>query len=146
MSQHKEELSFKIELTGTFWNKVPAYSILVDSQEYAKGSLPEPATVKFTCNLEEDKEHTLEIRLDNKTDDDCVQNNDKTAILQDMLLNIISIEIDEIELGELKWSATEFVPDDSARPILKKCVNLGWNGSYRFKFTSPFYLWVLENM
>ena len=63
-----------------------------------------------------------------------------------MLLNIDSIEIDEIDISELKWSASEFVADDPNRPTLQECVNLGWNGSYQLKFTSPFYLWLLENM
>ena len=147
MSQLKEKLNFAIILKGTYWDKVPAYSIRVNSKEYANGYADkDPITVQFTCELEEDHEHTLEIRLENKTDRDCIQSEDKTTILKDMLLNIISIEIDEIELDNLKWSASEFVADDTSHPVLKNCVDLGWNGSYKLKFTSPFYLWLLENM
>lgn len=147
MSQHKETLSFKIKLSGTFWNKVPAYSVLINSHEYASGTTDtEQSVVEFSCDLDEDTEHTLQIRLTNKSDNDTVENEDKTAIIKDMLLNIDSIEIDEIDLGELKWTASEFIADDPARPTIKSCVNLGWNGSYLLKFTCPFYLWLLENM
>ena len=63
-----------------------------------------------------------------------------------MLLNIESIEIDGIELGFIKWSESIFLPTDCDRPVLKTCVNLGWNGTYRLTLASPFYLWLLEKM
>ena len=100
--------------------------------------------MEFTCDLEEDQDHLLEIRLVNKTSKDTVTENDE--IVKDTLLNIDSIAIDDIELGDLKWSMSEFVGDNPNRPILQRCVNLGWNGSYHLKFTSPFYIWLLENM
>lgn len=140
-----ETLSFKIGLSGTFFNNVPAYSILLDSVKQASGKVSaESKIIEFLADIEEDQEHLLEIRLENKTNKDTVTENGE--IIKDTLLNIDSIAIDDIELGELKWSMSEFVGDDSNRPILQRCVNLGWNGSYRLKFTSPFYLWLLENM
>ena len=140
-----ETLSFKIGLNGTFFSNVPAYSILLDGVKHASGKVASTTEIiEFTAELEDDREHLLEIRLENKTIIDTVIDNDK--IVKDTLLNIDSIAIDDIELGELKWSMSEFVGDDPNRPILQRCVNLGWNGSYRLKFTSPFYLWLLENM
>lgn len=147
MNQPKETLNFKITLSGTYWDKVPAYSVLLDSVLFAQGSATkEPITVEFTTDVDEDKEHILEIRLENKNDSDTVENESKTAIVKDLLLNIDKIEIDEIDIAELKWSASEFIADNADRSPLKNCVNLGWNGSYKLKFSSPFYLWLLENM
>ena len=140
-----ETLSFKIGLNGTFFNNVPAYSILLDGVKHASGKVSaETKFIDFSVDIEEDQDHLLEIRLENKTSRDTVTENNE--IVKDTLLNIDSIAIDDIELGELNWSMSEFVGDDPDRPILKRCVNLGWNGSYRLKFTSPFYLWLLENM
>ena len=140
-----ETLTFKIGLSGTFFNNVPAYSILLNGIKHASGKvLAETKFIDFSANIEEDQEHVLEIRLENKTSRDTITENGE--IIKDTLLNIDSIAIDDIELGDLKWSMSEFVGDDPARPILQRCVNLGWNGSYRLKFTSPFYLWLLENM
>ena len=140
-----ETLSFKIGLSGTFFNNVPAYSILVNGIKQTSGKVSaETEIIEFSADIEDDQEHILEIRLENKTSRDTVTENNE--IVKDMLLNIDSIAIDDIELGELNWSMSEFVGDDPDRPILKRCVNLGWNGSYRLKFTSPFYLWLLENM
>lgn len=140
-----ETLTFKIGLSGTFFNNVPAYSILLNGIKHASGKvLAETKFIDFSANIEEDQEHVLEIRLENKTSRDTITENGE--IIKDTLLNIDSIAIDDIELGELKWSMSEFVGDDPARPTLQRCVNLGWNGSYRLKFTSPFYIWLLENM
>lgn len=147
MSQPKETLTFRIGLSGTFWDKVPQFSILIDNQNYISGQVDSTETkyFEFTVDLEEDKTFTLKIRLENKTDSDTVQNENKTEILKDMLLNIDQIEIDDIDLADLKWTHSEFIADDTTRPTLKKCVNLGWNGSYELKFRTPFYLWLLEN-
>jgi hypothetical protein len=145
-----ETLTFRVGLSGTYWDRKPAYSILIDGVEQVSAIIAGDSNVdeyaEFTVAVTEDQEHLLEIKLLNKTDDDTVQSLDKTEIVKDMLLNIESISIDDIELGQIKWDQSEFVPVDSARPTLKNCVNLGWNGSYQLKFNSPFYLWLLEKM
>ena len=81
-----------------------------------------------------------------KDDTDVVQSEDKTEILKDLLLNIKTVEIDEIDLGNLVFTNSEFVGDDSSRPVLDKCVDLGWNGTWTLPFESPFYIWLLENI
>ena len=88
----------------------------------------------------------MKIILTNKTNSDTVQNADKTEIVKDMLLNIESCEIDEIDLGNLIYEKTEFVPVDPARPVLQNCINLGWNGAWCLRCTNPFYIWLLENI
>jgi hypothetical protein len=40
-----------------------------------------------------------------------------------MLLNIHSLEIDEIAVDQLMWSESQFIPDNSDRPVLNNCVN-----------------------
>ena len=140
-----ETLAFKVGLSGTFFNNVPAYSILLNGVKHASGKVSaETEIVEFTADLEEDQDHLLEIRLENKTNKDTVTENNE--IVKDTLLNIDSITVDDIEIAELKWTMSEFVADDPVRPILHRCVNLGWNGSYRLKFSSPVHLWLLENM
>lgn len=155
MSQqpNKETLSFKIGLSGSYWDKKPQYSILVNDSKMASGMISEASDtveyIDFTCDLEEDKNHKIIIRLENKTNKDTIKNPDvgePYVIEKDMLLNIHSIEIDDIDLGNLVWSNSKFVADDENRPTLEKCINLGWNGSYVLEFSCPFYLWLLENM
>ena len=148
--RNSETLNFRIGVSGSYWDKKPAYSVSVDRVEQASYVITADAGVveyaEFTLAVTEDSPHLLEIKLLNKTDDDVVQSQDKTEIVKDMLLNIESISIDDIELGQIKWDESEFIAEDPVRPTLKNCVNLGWNGSYQLKFDSPFYLWLLEKM
>ena len=145
-----ETLKFRIGVSGSYWNKKPAYAVTVDGVKQMSAVIAADSGVveyaEFTLAVAEDSPHLLEIHLLNKTDDDVVQSQDQTEIVKDMLLNIESISIDDIELGQIKWDQSEFVAEDPARPTLKDCVNLGWNGSYQLKFSSPFYLWLLESM
>jgi hypothetical protein len=153
MSQQQPEietLSFRIGLSGTYWSKKPEFAVLVNDKNMAWGLIDAPVDqvqyVNFTEKFEENSINKLQIRLNNKTDQDTVQDEECTEILKDMLLNIKSIEIDNIDLGELVWSASQFIADDPVRPTLKNCINLGWNGAYTLTFASPFYLWLLENI
>ena len=65
MSQPKETLKFKIGLSGTFWDKVPQFSILIDDQNYVNGLIDSAETkyFEFSADLEEDKAFTLKIRF-----------------------------------------------------------------------------------
>ena len=68
------------------------------------------------------------------------------------LLNIEGIEIDDIELGHLRYTRSFYKLDKKQLyqggivSQLESCVNLGFNGTYTLKFQSPFYIWLLENL
>lgn len=142
-----ETLSFKIGLSATYWDKKPQYTVLIDDVKVAEGVADsEISYVEFSHDLADETTHYVKIRLENKSDSDVVESDDKTSILKDMLLNIESISIDDVDLGQLKWDRSTFVADDPARPVMKNCVNLGWNGTYTLEFSCPFYLWLLESM
>jgi hypothetical protein len=145
----KETLHFKLELAGTYWDNRPAYSVLVNDQVVASGVADAPSgelfVVEFDAEVAEG-DAILSIRLENKEWQDTVQNEDKTEILKDMLLNIRRVEIDEIDLGNMIHTKSTYTPDDSTFPTLDHCIDLGWNGTWSIKFTSPFYIWLLENL
>lgn len=148
-----ENIKFKIGLSGTYWDKRPAYEILIGDESIVKDQINVESGkiqyVEFSKDIENESNFSLTIKLTNKQDSDVVKDpptGDTFTILKDMLLNIESIEIDDIVLGELMWSKSTFTPDDSKHPVLDRCVNFGWNGSYSISFTTPFYLWLLENM
>jgi hypothetical protein len=146
----EENLSFKISLTGTFWDRHPQFSVWLDDHVVTQSEIANSAEqiVSFERRVDEGA-HELKIRLENKTTADAIIENGE--IVKDMLLNINDITIDDISLGNLLWSA-EYILD---KPQIYKgqeidhldgCVNLGWNGTYILKFTSPFYIWLLEKL
>jgi hypothetical protein len=145
-----EELKFEVKLSGTYWGKRPQYSVWLDDHVVMQSEIASEAiqTVAFTKTID-DGEHTLKIRLENKTDQDTKVVNGE--VVNDMLLNIEDIVIDDISLSNLLWDATYILDEPheyNGKTIdhLDHCVNLGWNGTYVLKFSSPFYIWLLEKL
>jgi hypothetical protein len=141
-----ETLNFKIELDVTFWDKKPEYKILLNDVEKSSGHIDKNTIIEFDTDLEDNAEHKLEIKLLNKEYTDTLQSDDKSEILKDMLLHVKQIMIDNIPLDYLIYSKSQYVPFDNSHPTLDKCVDLGWNGTYILTFSTPFYIWLLENM
>ena len=147
---NEEKLTFAIALSGTYWDRKPQFSIWLDDHVIAQSEIASPAQqiLNFERKIDEGQ-HELKIRLENKVDTDTVTENGE--VVKDMLLNIDDIIIDDISLGNLLWSA-EYVLDHPQEykgqtiDHLDGCVNLGWNGTYILKFSSPFYIWLLEKL
>ena len=145
-----ESLEFVVTVSGTYWDKKPQFSIWLDDQVIIQTSISSESQQphKFTRTIDEG-EHTLKIRLENKSSSDTQIVNGE--VTNDMILNIDDITIDDISLGQLLWDA-EYVLDKpqqyNGKEItqLSNCVNLGWNGTYVLKFSSPFYIWLLEKL
>lgn len=153
----KETLHFKVGLSGTTATKQPEFKINVNGNNFYHGSLTQaPNTTEyfeFDVELEEGK-HDLKIELLNKTTADTVKDA-QGNIVDDMLLNIDLIEVDNIDLGVLRWTGSVYEPtypdnytDEAQKQVkeVKNCINLGWNGVWRLPFDSPFYIWLLENI
>ena len=147
---NEEKLNFAIALTGTYWSKRPQFSVWLDDHVIIQSEIAGQAQqiVNFERTLNEGP-HTLKIRLENKDSSDTQIENGE--VIKDMLLNIDDITIDDISLGSLRWSA-EYILDHPQEykgheiDHLDGCVILGWNGTYLLKFTSPFYIWLLEKL
>ena len=155
----KENLHFRVGLSGT-GNKLPEFKISVDGKEYIHSTLSANNAVEyfeFDTKIVEGA-HSLNISFLNKTVYDTKLDTNGT-IVEDLLLNIDSIEIDEIDIGSLKWTASNYTPiypesykkhvlstGQQIENELTDCVNLGWNGTWSLPFTSPFYIWLLENI
>jgi hypothetical protein len=157
----KETLHFKIGLSGSSTKKQPEFKISVNNTEFVSAQLIGDANVteyfEFDASVDEG-ECSLVIELVNKSMYDTVLDASGN-IVEDLLLNIDSVEVDEIDLGSLLWTASDYRPNYPEKHKLKvtqsgqelpesvkNCVNLGWNGSWILSFTSPFYIWLLENI
>lgn len=70
-------------------------------------------------------------------------------IVSDALLEFTDIEIDEIAVGKLVFNTCQYSHDfnGTGSPTVQKFYgSMGCNGLVSFGFTTPFYLWLLENM
>tara|TARA_R110000737_G_scaffold199714_1_gene219431 strand:+ start:252 stop:734 length:483 start_codon:yes stop_codon:yes gene_type:complete len=156
-----EKLKFKLELHATMWDRPPHAEILINDvsqfKEDITGTEDKPDVIEFEHELEEGKEYKLTINRSGKDKNQTVVN-DKGDLLKDQLLHIKSIEIDEIDIGALvyegvytpqypePWASQQREAGTELRESFKNVTCIGHNGTWRFKFESPFYMWLLENL
>ena len=95
-----------------------------------------------------DSEHEIKFVLKNKLPDHTICD-DQGNIVKDALIEIKNLKLDDIELGELFYSKSQYTHNfngngaDTTEPYMG---SMGCNGTVSFKFSSPVYLWLLENM
>jgi hypothetical protein len=162
MSSEVETLSFKIGLSGLYYGeKRPQYSIRLDGVEQVGGFITadseETEYVEFSAEVAEGS-HLLEVAFLNKEPGDTqvvdYDRNDPSVytIVRDLTLSVESISVDEIDLGNLRFTHSRYVldkPEIVGRDTFTEftqCCNFGFNGRYQIEFNSPFYMWLLETM
>jgi len=143
------------------WDRPPHAEILIGDKSHFKGAITgtedKPDVVEFEHELQEGKEYSLMIKRSGKLVNQTVVN-DKGDLLKDQLLHIKSIEIDEIELGALvyegvytprypePWASQQRRAGVELQESFKNVTTIGHDGTWRLKFESPFYMWLLENL
>jgi hypothetical protein len=156
-----EKLKFRLELYATWWSQPPKAEILIDNITVFNGLITsnkeKPTIIEFEHLCQEDKNHELVIKRFNKTSKQTVVG-PQGEIEKDQLLHIRRIEIDEIDLGSLvyegiytpeypePWASQQRDSGEVLQESFKNATQLGHNGVWRFSFSSPFYMWLLENL
>jgi hypothetical protein len=143
------------------WDKPPVVEVKLNSKTYFKseitGAEQNPTTIEFEEELTEGSEYNLVIERSGKDKNQTVLN-DNGEIIKDQLLHIKSIEIDEIDIGALvyegvytpkypePWATQQHEAGNDLQDSFKNVTQMGFNGEWKFKFESPFYMWLLENL
>ena len=156
-----EKIKFQIKLWGEYFDRSPQATIMlnnkivVEKQEIA-GTANTPITFEFTEELEIEKEYELIIKREGKDKTQTIVENGE--IIKDQLLHIHSIEIDEIDIGGLiyeglyvpkypePWATQQKNAGIELPESFKNVTCMGHNGEWKLKFSSPFYMWLLENL
>jgi hypothetical protein len=97
---------------------------------------------------EDDAEHQLRVILKNKLPEHTTVDADGN-ITQDAVLNIGSFEFEEIDVGQVVQEQAVYYHDfnGSAAEIQDQFFgSMGCNGTLSLKFSTPIYIWLLENM
>jgi hypothetical protein len=95
-----------------------------------------------------DGEHEIRWILKNKTQDH-TKLDEQGNILHDTRLIIKDVKFDDIELGQVFIEKSSYCHDfnGTAAPVEQKFYGeMGCNGTVSLKFTTPIYLWLLENL
>ena len=98
--------------------------------------------------LDDDNEHELRVVISGKTVEH-TQVDAQNNIVKDAVLNISNITVDGIDVTQLfneKSVYTHNFNGTQAEIQDKFYGTAGCNGTISFQFTTPLYLWLLENM
>ena len=97
---------------------------------------------------DDDGEHQLRIVLLGKTADH-TQVDEAGNIIKDATLQISTVTIDGIDVNQLFLARCVYTHDfNGTQPKIEDTFHgvAGCNGTIVFEFTTPIYLWLLENM
>jgi hypothetical protein len=156
-----EKLKFKLELYATMWDKPPHAEILINDKSHFTGDITgtedKPDVIELDCEFTAGENSELLIMRSGKNRNLTVVNA-TGDILKDQMLHIKGIEIDEIDIGALvyegvytphypePWATQQRESGVELQESFKNVTAMGHNGTWKFKFTSPFYMWLLENL
>jgi hypothetical protein len=103
----------------------------------------------FTCELDDvDGNHELRFILKNKTQQHTIVD-DQGNIVKDSCVVISNLTFDEISLGHILTEKAVYLHNfNGSGPETqdKFYGQIGCNGTVSLKFSTPMYLWLLENM
>lgn len=122
--------------------------VRLDGGSVFQSKIHEPQKVTIEVNDDEEKDHILEIELKGKspahTKIDAQGN-----ILEDRVLKISNLTLDDVAIGyRFNELSTYFHDRNGTGPQVEETFfgEMGCNGIIRFKFSTPIYLWLLENL
>ena len=107
--------------------------------------------VEFDAEVQDDTENFLTIEYMNKNPKQDVQVGHDGAISKDKRVIINSISFDDIELEFFQLTDPdifkfESIDTQGVSTTGFDATKLAWNGKTTLRFTTPIYLWLLENL
>lgn len=147
MSDNKIPLRIKIENTNPL---APLdFEILLDNTRiFYSDHINEAVDFEYQINDEVETDHVLEFVMTSKTAE-LTKIDESGNIVSDAMLAIKLIEFDNIDIFQTftETSVYKHNFNGTKTEVQEKFYgNMGCNGRVIFKFSSPFYLWLLENM
>jgi ribosomal protein L35AE/L33A len=108
----------------------------------------ESNSYNFKFDDVEDGEYVIKFKLSGKTTEH-TQIDQSNNIVSDEIVEIADITVDDINIDQLFIEKSAYHHDfnGTQSPIEDKFYRImGCNGVVKFRFSTPFYVWLLENM
>ena len=140
--------SITFDLVSTDYTAQLAFEVLLnETVVFATEHVAQSVTVEFDI-ADDEGEHELKFVLKNKTQDHTTVD-ENGNIISDAMLSIANMSVDEIKLGHMFFEQTHYYHDTNGFQLFVKdrfFGDMGCNGYVSLKFSTPIYLWLLENM
>lgn len=105
--------------------------------------------IEYTIDDSNEQPHQLKFVMKNKTWDH-TQIDDAGNIVKDAQLEITNVKFDDIDLGQTFIDLNKYHHQNNnpaGAPVVDKLYQfMGCNGHVTLAFSTPIYLWFLENM
>jgi hypothetical protein len=139
------KLGFKISATDALLD----LAVVLDGQSQWQGR-PGTDVQEISVEFEDadDQTHVLEFILSGKTSDH-TRITEQGEIVSDVTVRIEDIAFDDIVIDQIFSELAEYHHDfngTQSAVIERFYGEMGCNGTVRLEFTTPIYLWLLENM
>jgi hypothetical protein len=140
-----ETVKLDITLNSNYQTHPPKARILLDGKEIFRQHITESTTVLYQDKLTAGTDHQLAIELRHKLPEHTVID-EQGKIIEDSVLLIDSLSIEDVDITEqLSTNQKLFYYEHSGgRHTLYN--TLGVNGKAIINFSSPIYVWMLENI
>ena len=143
-----DKITVSFDLTSSDYDAALGFEVLFDDVSLLSiDHVTEPMPVSLEI-LDDEAEHEFKFVMKNKTPEHTVVDA-AGNITKDAMLSIANVTFDEIKLGQvfIKQSVYHHSFNGSQAPIEDKFFgDMGCNGHVSLPFTTPIYLWLLENM
>jgi hypothetical protein len=145
MSHQTTTLAFRARATGS---DLKLTARLNDRVFFDQQLNSEETVIKYDFPDADDTEYLLEIEMTGKLPAH-TKIDSEGNITEDRVIEIYEFIIDDVEVTQLFTEKVEYHHDfnGSKDPIVDEFFgSIGCNGVLKFKFTTPVYIWLLENM
>ena len=144
-----DSITLKCQISTVGTAEPVGLKITLDNQDVLTlDSVPEQVT-EFSYDLADtDGDHTLVFEMFGKTPAHTVVD-DQGNIVSDAMINISKISVDDIDITQVVHELSVYRHDfNGSQPMIedKFYGDMGCNGTVTLNFTTPIYLWLLENM
>ena len=144
-----DTIKFQCDLSTTDSTIPLGFEVLLNDKSVFKlEHVTESCQVSVDINDEDNATQKLQFVMTGKTTEH-TKVDDQGTITSDAMLSIGNVSIDDIDINLLLNDKSEYAHDfnGTQSEIKDKFYgNMGCNGTITFEFTTPFYLWLLENM
>jgi len=89
--------------------------------------------------------HLFEIELSNKRPEQ-TKVNQNNEIIEDVLAEIFDVKLSNIDLGQVFYGHSIYYYNNPKPVVGQFFHQLGCNGVIKFKFYTPAYVWLIENI
>ena len=143
-----DKITVSFDLTSSDYAAALGFEVLLDDVLLLSvDHVTEPMPVSLEI-LDDEAEHELKFVMKNKTPEHTVVD-DNGNITKDAMLSVANVAFDDIKIEQLviDQSVYHHSFNGSQAPIEDRFYgDMGCNGHVSLPFTTPIYLWLLENM